>query len=120
RKRGIHQRATAPSPHDTTNSPIASSECYISQLRVTGSNLSTRPSGANFFTPSGIHPISLAPSFVWSSRCSVARFFQGLLAPRSSPQLRHPYLRTNRRHWLSTPATIFFIISLTLRVSCGQ
>src|SRR5262249_8360621 len=37
-------RSTAPSPHDTTNSPIASSECYISQLRVTGSNLSTRPS----------------------------------------------------------------------------
>src|SRR5499427_7118433 len=36
-------RSTAPSPHDMTNSPIASSECYISQPRVTGSNLSTRP-----------------------------------------------------------------------------
>src|SRR6516165_7030265 len=37
-------RSTAPSPHDTISSPIASLECYISQPRVTGSNLSTRPS----------------------------------------------------------------------------
>src|SRR5499433_1042943 len=36
-------RSTAPSPHDMINSPIASPECYISQPRVTGSNLSTRP-----------------------------------------------------------------------------
>src|SRR5262249_22438242 len=43
-------RSTAPSPHDMTNSPIASSECYISQPRVTGSNLSTRPSTADQFT----------------------------------------------------------------------
>src|SRR6516165_7242209 len=36
-------RSTAPSPHDMISSPIASFECYISQPRVTGSNLSTRP-----------------------------------------------------------------------------
>src|SRR5262249_5990787 len=39
----VISRSTAPSPHDMTNSPIASLECYISQPRVTGSNLSTRP-----------------------------------------------------------------------------
>jgi hypothetical protein len=31
-------RSTAPPPHDMNNLPIASSECYISQPRVTGSN----------------------------------------------------------------------------------
>jgi hypothetical protein len=44
-------RSTAPSPHDMINSPIASSECYISQPRVTGSNLSTRPSDFHFCLP---------------------------------------------------------------------
>src|SRR5215813_7021977 len=42
--RSATSRSTAPSPHDMINSPIASLECYISQPRVTGSNLSTRPS----------------------------------------------------------------------------
>jgi hypothetical protein len=41
--RSATSRSTAPSPHDMINSPIASLECYISQPRVTGSNLSTRP-----------------------------------------------------------------------------
>lgn len=36
-------RSTAPSPHDMTNSSIASSGCYILQLRATGLNLSTQP-----------------------------------------------------------------------------
>ena len=38
--RSATSRSTAPSPHDMINSPIASLECYISQPRVTGSNLS--------------------------------------------------------------------------------
>jgi hypothetical protein len=41
--RSATSRSTAPSPHDMINSPIASLECYISEPRVTGSNLSTRP-----------------------------------------------------------------------------
>src|SRR6516165_2921957 len=40
----VISRSTVPSPHDMTNSPIVSLECYTSQPRVTGSNLSTRPS----------------------------------------------------------------------------
>src|SRR5262245_10800803 len=51
-------RSTAPSPHDMTNSPIASSECYISQPRVTGSNLSTRPSPRPRTAPHAASPPS--------------------------------------------------------------
>src|SRR5262249_16416381 len=41
--RSATSKSAAPSPHDMINSPIPSLECYISQPRVTGSNLSTRP-----------------------------------------------------------------------------
>jgi hypothetical protein len=31
-----HSKSTAPSPHDMINAPIATSECYILQLRLAG------------------------------------------------------------------------------------